>query len=85
MGLKLRLEWFDKQTELGEGCEYSKDFEDNADVMVSGLGISTEDNINNGGFDVESKWVSILQPHFRHQIDLSAYDYQISFDYRYLW
>ncbi|ERT10057.1 colicin E3-like toxin immunity protein, partial [Photorhabdus temperata] len=56
-----------------------------ADVMASGLGISTEDNINNGGFDVESKWVSVLQPHFCHQIDLSAYDYQISFDYRDLW
>lgn len=51
MGLKLRLEWFDKQTECYEGEEYSKDLgEDGA--VIEALGIPIKNNINNGGFNV---------------------------------
>jgi hypothetical protein len=84
MGLKLKLDWYDKETELGEGREYSKDYGDDPFVLEE-LGVPVEDNINVGGFNVSGEWAGILQPHFKHFIDLSRYDYQVSFDYRDLW
>ena len=33
MGLKVRLAWYDKKTELGEGKEDSQDFGDDVVVM----------------------------------------------------
>jgi hypothetical protein len=84
MGLKLRLEWFDKKTELLVGKEYSKDFGDNGSVIEK-LDLSLKDNINNGGFDVEKSWVPLLQSHFENKIELEKYCYQISFDYRDNW
>ncbi|MGN8345296.1 colicin E3-like toxin immunity protein [Pseudomonas sp. SMV71] len=84
MGLKLKLDWYDKKTELGQGREYTKDFGDDPWVMDA-LGVPVEDNVNVGGFDVNDEWVVILQPHFVHVLDLSAYDYQVSFDYRDIW
>jgi hypothetical protein len=84
MGLKVRLNWYDKKTEIGEGREYSKDFGDDASIMDN-LGIAPENNINNGGFDIGGDWAAVLQPYFVHTIDLSAYDYQVSFDYRDVW
>ncbi|CAI0854712.1 Microcin-E3 immunity protein [Serratia quinivorans] len=84
MGLKLRLEWFDKKTELLVGKEYSKDFGDNGSVIEK-LDLSLKDNINNGGFDVEKSWVPLLQSHFENKIELEKYWYQISFDYRTNW
>jgi hypothetical protein len=33
MGLKIRLRWFDKTSELLIGKEYSKDFADDSSVM----------------------------------------------------
>lgn len=84
MGLKVRLDWYDKKTDLGEGQEYSEDFGDDASLL-SALGLPLENNVNNGGFDVEGAWVSVLQHYFSHAIDLSAYDYQVSFDYRDQW
>lgn len=85
MGLKFNLQWFDKATELGEGEEYTPDFDDDASVMIDGLSMPTKNTVNNGFFDVKREWVNILQPYFKHQIDLSLYDYQISFDYRDQW
>jgi hypothetical protein len=84
MGLKLRLEWYSKQTEAYEGEEYSEDLGDDGSV-VEALGIPFENNVNNGGFDVSQDWVKILQPHFQHSIDWTSYDYQIAFDYRDSW
>ncbi|MHC8335404.1 colicin E3-like toxin immunity protein [Pseudomonas sp. LB3P25] len=84
MGLKLRLEWYDKHTEICEGEESSKDLGDDESILDA-LGIPVENNINNGGFDVGSHWVAIIQPYFRHLIDLAAYDHQLSFDYRENW
>jgi hypothetical protein len=81
MGLKIRLRWFDKTSELLIGKEYSKDFADDSSVMDD-LDIPLEKNINNGNFDVNVDWVEILQPHFRRALDLSKYDYQVSFDYQ---
>ncbi|SDS50680.1 colicin E3-like toxin immunity protein [Pseudomonas granadensis] len=83
MGLKARLEWYDQQTELGEGEELSKDFGEDSSLMDA-LGLPTE-SFNNGGIDVKSDWVNVLQPHFRHSIQFSSYDYQVSFIYRDQW
>lgn len=84
MGLKLRLEWFDKKTELLVGKEYSKDFGDNGSVIEK-LGLPLKYNINNGGFDVEKSWIPLLQSHFENKIELESYWYQISFDYQDNW
>lgn len=84
MGLKLRLEWFDRKTELLVGKEYSKDLGDDGSVIES-LGLPLKDNINNGGFDVEKEWGPLLQPYFKNKIDVDEYWYQISFDYRDEW
>jgi hypothetical protein len=84
MGLKIRLEWYDKQTEMGQGEELSTDFGDDGSV-IEALGLPIENNINNGGFNVTPDWVSTLQPHFLHVIRLPFYDYQVSFVYRDNW
>lgn len=85
MGLRLRLQWFDKLTELGVGKEYSSDFGDYASIMTDDLGIPTKDIVNNGSFELRSNWIKYLQPHFTHNINLSSYDYFVSFDYRDKW
>ncbi|EKN3948187.1 cloacin immunity family protein [Yersinia enterocolitica] len=84
MGLKLHLDWFDKKTELCKGEEYSADLQSDGSVIEQ-LGLQIENNINNGGFDIEEYWIPILQKYFFHQINTSEYDYQISFDYRDEW
>ncbi|OBU11206.1 colicin E3-like toxin immunity protein [Morganella psychrotolerans] len=84
MGLKLRLEWFDKKTELLIGEEYSKDLGDD-DTVIEQTVKPKENIINNGGFDVIPAWVSYLQKHLAHKIELDKYDYQVSFDYRDTW
>ncbi|ELC6415638.1 cloacin, partial [Enterobacter hormaechei] len=48
MGLRLRLQWYDKETELGEGNEFSSDFGDDAQIMTKDLGLPTKGNVNNG-------------------------------------
>ncbi len=48
MGLKIRLEWYDKETELGEGEELSQDFGDDGSV-IEALGMPIENNVNNVG------------------------------------
>ncbi|MFW9270294.1 colicin E3-like toxin immunity protein [Pseudomonas sp. NR3] len=80
MGLKLRLEWYSKQTESFEGEEYTEDLGDDGSV-VEALGIPFDNNINNGGFDLLLDWVGIIQPYFQHSIDWVSYDYQIAFEY----
>ncbi|MEX3776548.1 colicin E3-like toxin immunity protein [Pseudomonas sp. MYb118] len=84
MGLKLRLEWYDKKTELGEGKEYSRDLGNDDSVFIA-LGIPVENNVNNGGFNVDENWRAVIQPYFQHTIVLANYDYQMSFDYRDVW
>ncbi|AVX87966.1 MULTISPECIES: colicin E3-like toxin immunity protein [Pseudomonas] len=84
MGLRVRLEWYDKKSELYEGEELSKDFGDDGSVIES-LGMPIENNVNNGGFDMLSHWADTLQPHFNQVIDLTRFDYQIAFVYRDKW
>ncbi|MBO1541717.1 colicin E3-like toxin immunity protein [Pseudomonas sp. OA65] len=84
MGLKVRLRWFDKKTEVLVEKEYSKDFGGDSTVLDD-LDLPLENNINNGNFDVNTEWAEILQPHFEHVLDLSMYDYKVSFDYRDVW
>lgn len=81
MGLKARLAWYDKKTELGEGKEDSQDFGDDVVVMEQ-LGLSVGSDINNGSFNIEKEWLIILQPLFTHRIEMSAFDYQTSFNYK---
>lgn len=81
MGLKVRLAWYNKSTELGEGKELSSDFGDDVAILVQ-LNLSAEQDINNGEFNVKDDWLTILQPLFVHYINLDAFDYQVSFNYK---
>ena len=84
MGLKLRLAWFDNESEFIVGEESSKDLGDDGS-MIESLGLPLKDNINNGDFDVEKGWVPLLQPYFTNKIEIEKYLYQVSFDYRDVW
>ncbi|MGE8344672.1 colicin E3-like toxin immunity protein [Pseudomonas helleri] len=81
MGLKVRLAWYNKNTEYGEGKEDSKELGDDTSVMDQ-LNLSVDNDMNNGSFDVKIDWLNILQPLFVHRIDLNIYNYQVSFNYR---
>lgn len=83
--MKIRLQWYDMRTELGEGTEFSNDFGENMEFMTIGLRIPTKNNVNNVFFDVEAEWIPVLQPHLLHKITPTVYDYQVSFDYRDNW
>lgn len=74
MGLKLRLQWFDKTTELGIGKELSKDAGDDYSALNL-LRLSVEKDINHGVFEVRENWLSIIQPYFHHEINLLENDY----------
>jgi len=84
MGLKIRLDWYDKRTELGEGKEYSRDMGDDMSAITA-LGLGSEPRIYDGGFDVLEEWIPLLQPLFNHSIAPEQFDYQISFRYRTAW
>ena len=84
MGLKLRLDWYDKKTELAGGKEYSKDMGDDLSVITA-LKLESEPEIYDGGFDVLAGWIPIIQPFFDHPIDPDKFDYQIAFRYRTHW
>ncbi|MBO1536827.1 colicin E3-like toxin immunity protein [Pseudomonas sp. OA65] len=84
MGLKLRLDWYDKKTKLGEGEEYSNDLGDDLSVITA-LDLESEPEIYDGGFDVRAEWIPIIQPFFAHSIAPEKFDYQIAFRYRVNW
>ncbi|CAI8775663.1 colicin E3-like toxin immunity protein [Pseudomonas brassicacearum] len=84
MGLKIRLDWYDKKTELGEGKEYSNDLGDDLSVITA-LDLESEPEIYDGGFDVRAEWIPIIQPFFEHSIAPEKFDYQIAFRYRANW
>ncbi|WP_367374420.1 colicin E3-like toxin immunity protein [Pseudomonas lini] len=84
MGLKVRLDWYDKETEIAEGKEYSADLGDDGSI-IEALGLMGESEIYDGGFDVLASWVPELQSLFNHQIDITAFDYQVAFRYRQVW
>ncbi|RON01738.1 cloacin [Pseudomonas brassicacearum] len=84
MGLKIRLDWYDKKTEIAEGKEYSADLGDDGSIIDT-LGLMSENEIYDGGFDVVAAWIPKLQPLFNHHIDSSVFDYQIAFRYRQTW
>lgn len=84
MGLKLRLEWFDKSTELGLGIERSADLGEDYTVVDS-LSLSVEDDINNGMFQLREEWLLTIQPLFSHKIISSESDYFLALDYRKSW
>ncbi|MFQ6348060.1 colicin E3-like toxin immunity protein [Pseudomonas sp. R11F] len=84
MVMKIRLEWFDKQTENLEADEYSANLDED-DGILKALDLHDEPEIYAGGFDVLPDWIAILQPHFRHVIEPSRFDYQISFRYQGAW
>ncbi|PAU99272.1 hypothetical protein CBG25_20185 [Arsenophonus sp. ENCA] len=84
MGLKLRLSWFEKTADDIAGEEYSRDLRDDGSVIEQ-LGLTIEDNVNNGEFNVKSHWVTVLNPYFNHKIQYDKYDYFVSFDYADEW
>ena len=84
MVMKVRLEWFNKQTENLEADEYSVNLEEDDDILKA-LDLHDEPQIYAGGFDVLLSWIAILQPHFRHVIEPRLFDYQISFRYQGAW
>ncbi|MHB2247584.1 colicin E3-like toxin immunity protein [Pseudomonas fitomaticsae] len=84
MGLKVRLNWYDKETELAEGKEYSVDLGVDGSIIES-LGLLEETEIYDGGFDVRNDWIAKLQPLFNHTIEPAVFDYQVSFRYRTTW
>lgn len=84
MGLKIRLNWYDKKTEITEGKEYSADLGDDG-TIIEALGLMDEDNIYDGCFDMKASWIPKLQPLFSHEVDATSFDYQISFRYRKDW
>lgn len=84
MVMKVRLEWFDKQTENLEADEYSANLDED-DGILKALDLHDEPQIYAGGFDVLPSWIAILQPHFRHVIEPRFFDYQISFRYQGAW
>jgi hypothetical protein len=84
MGLKIRLNWYDKETEIGVGKEFSVDLGDDGSV-IEALGLMSEPEIYDGGFDVLATWIPHLQPLFNHPIDPAVFDYQVSFRYRHVW
>ena len=84
MAMKIRLEWFNKQTESLEAEEYSANFEEDNNIL-NALGLRDEPQIYAGGFDILPNWITLLQPHFHHVIDPSLFDYQISFRYQGSW
>lgn len=47
MGLRVEIDWFDKETEHGVGQEYSIDFGEDSSVMGK-LQIPVAHNVNNG-------------------------------------
>jgi len=74
MGLKLRMDWYDRRTEQGEGKEYSEDLGEDISAIAA-LGLESEPNIYDGGFDLLEEWISTLQPFFSHLIDPGHFDY----------
>lgn len=80
MGLKVRLEWFDKTTQLIRGAESSADQGDDYSAVTT-LGLSIEEDVNNGIFELRQDWLSNVQPLFSHEIALSESDYFVAFDY----
>jgi hypothetical protein len=78
MALRIRLEWYDKSTDLGLGEELSNIIEDN-DFVFTTLGLTDEYQIFDGGYNVLREWISLLQSYFTHPIDTARHDYQIAF------
>ncbi|MGE6690795.1 colicin E3-like toxin immunity protein [Stutzerimonas stutzeri] len=84
MGLRIRLNWYDKHNDLGVGREYSDDMGDDTSIIEL-LSLPISESVNNGEFDISIEWSTILQPYFKHKINLTEHDYQVAFDYRDAW
>lgn len=80
MGLKVRLEWFDRTTERLSGTQNSANLGDDYSV-ISKLGLSADEDVNNGMFELRREWLPLIQAYFSHEIILSENDYFIAFDY----
>ncbi|WP_346826857.1 colicin E3-like toxin immunity protein [Serratia inhibens] len=85
MGLKLKVNWYDKKSELLVGQEYSKDFGDDDFLINETIGPKEDNIINNGIFDLVNEWVTPVQNHITHKIDMGKYDYFIAFEYNDTW
>jgi hypothetical protein len=80
MGLKVRLEWFDRTTERLRGTEDSADLGDDYS-LISKLGLSAAEDVNNGMFELRREWLPLIGTYFSHEIALSESDYFIALDH----
>ncbi|RQO55763.1 colicin E3-like toxin immunity protein [Pseudomonas sp. KBW05] len=84
MVMKIRLRWYEKHSNDLKADEYSADIDD-GDSFFEALDLSEETAIYADVFNVLPSWITTLQPHFKHVIDPTLFDYQISFRYQGAW
>ncbi|MBO0493601.1 colicin E3-like toxin immunity protein [Pseudomonas sp. Marseille-Q1929] len=84
MVMKIRLRWYEKHSNDLKADEYSADIDD-GDSFFEALDLSEETAIYADVFNVIPNWITTLQPHFKHMIDPTRFDYQISFRYQGAW
>lgn len=84
MVMKIKLRWYEKQSNYLKATEYSADIED-PDSVFEALGLGDETAIYADVFNVLPNWITIIQPYFQHMIEPNKLDYQISFRYQGAW
>lgn len=84
MVMKIRLRWYEKHSNDLKADEYSADIDD-GDSFFEALDLSEETAIYADVFNVLPNWITRLQPHFKHMIEPTLFDYQISFRYQGAW
>ncbi|WP_411378509.1 colicin E3-like toxin immunity protein [Pseudomonas sp. MPB26] len=84
MVMKIRLRWYEKQSNDLKADEYSADIEDPYSVFEA-LGLGGETAIYADVFDMLPDWTTIIQPYFQHMIEPAHLDYQISFRHQGAW
>ena len=84
MVMKIRLRWYEKHSNDLKADEYSAEIDD-GDSFFEALDLSEETAIYADVFNVLPNWITTLQPHFKHMIDPTRFDYQISFRYQGAW
>ncbi|MCS4250337.1 cloacin immunity family protein [Pseudomonas sp. BIGb0164] len=82
--MKIRLRWYEKQSNDLKAAEYSSDIED-PDSVFEALGLGEETALYADVFNVLPNWITIIQPYIQHMIEPNKLDYQISFRYQGAW
>lgn len=80
MGYYIILDVTDKNIDIVTVEERTSDIP-NIKKLLRIFKLGLDSTINNGSFDLKSKWINVLQPYFKHQINPKEFDYTISFEY----